>query len=295
MHIYYSPPYNDTGVEFETFRKAIVIAESLFERPIAGVEVVAPQPATFDELTAVHDVAYVNAVATGHPLDLAASNGLGWDDRIFGAVAASNGGVRDAVLWALANGTVAGSLSSGLHHAGPFGGNGYCTFNGLVMAARAAVAADAQRVLIVDFDAHCGGGTAAGIEHIDAIEQIDVSVSSFDRYTSRPDAQLVLTDGEDYLDVIEASLASVSSPESVDLVIYNAGMDPHRLAGGSRHIDTDTIATRERLLFDWAGANGLPVAWVLAGGYTVGTDMAGLVDLHRITITEAARATTAAG
>lgn len=75
---------------------------------------------------------------------------------------------------------------------------------------------------------------------------------------------------------------------SVDLVIYNAGMDPHRLAGGSQHIDTATLVERERAVFGWAAANDLPVAWVLAGGYTVGTDMAGLVGLHRITIEAAA-------
>lgn len=148
------------------------------------------------------------------------------------------------------------------------------------MAGRVTVFAGGQRVLIVDFD---------------AIEQIDVSVNRFDEYASRPDARLVVTDGEHYCGLIESALGSVRAPESVDLIIYNAGMDPHRLAGGSRHIDTDTITTRERLLFDWAGANGLPVTWVLAGGYTVGTDMAGLMDLHRITITEAARATAAAG
>jgi acetoin utilization deacetylase AcuC-like enzyme len=290
MRIYFSPTYNDTSVEFETFRKATAIADSLSSRPIAGVELVEPEPASVDELCRVHDPVYVHAVINGEPFDLAASNTLGWDETLFDAVCASNGGLRDAALWALAQKTNAGTLSSGLHHAGPASGSGYCTFNGLALAASAAFDAGAGRVLVIDFDAHCGGGTAACIKGIDGIEQIDVSVNSFDRYAPRPDARLVITDGEHCGDLCESALDSVDDPGSVDLVLYNAGMDPHRLAGGSRHIDTDTIVAREQLVFSWARAHDLPVAWALAGGYTVGIDMDGLVDLHRITIATAADA-----
>jgi hypothetical protein len=47
------------------------------------------------------------------------------------------------------------------------------------------------------------------------------------------------------------------------------------------------------MVFEWAAANELPVAWALAGGYTAGNegaalDMAGLVALHRLTVHAAA-------
>ena len=73
-------------------------------------------------------------------------------------VLSSNGGAVAAGLAALEHG-VAGSLSSGLHHARREKGAGFCTFNGLVIAAREALTAGARSVLILDFDAHCGGGT----------------------------------------------------------------------------------------------------------------------------------------
>jgi acetoin utilization deacetylase AcuC-like enzyme len=288
MDIFFTPIYNDTTVEFETFRKATAIATSLVELPIPGVTIVEPVPATYSELCGIHDEEYVRAVRDGDPYSLAASNGLGWDESLFTAVSHSTGGVRSAALWALEHNTIAGSLSSGLHHAGPTEGNGYCTFNGLALAAHAALAAGAGRVLILDLDAHCGGGTAACIDGVDGIEQVDVSVNHFDSYTSRNDARLVVTDGVDYVNTIEHTLDGIADPASIGLVLYNAGMDAHGDAGGSHHIDTAAIVQRERLVFDWAGANGLPVAWVLAGGYTVGIDMDGLVDLHRITIAEAA-------
>jgi acetoin utilization deacetylase AcuC-like enzyme len=294
--VFYHPEYNDTGLRLETFVKADFIAASLRDRPLAGVTVVEPAPATFDELRKVHDEPYVIAVRDGEPIDLGGSNCVGWDERLYRAVCRSTGGVRDAALWALANGTVAGSLSSGLHHAGPAEGNGYCTFNGLVVAAHAALAAGARRVLILDLDAHCGGGTAACIDGVDGIEQVDVSVNRFDWYPSRNDARLTVTDGHDYLEVVESELIAIKNPESIDLVLYNAGMDPHRFAGGSHHVDTATIIGRERLVFDWARSLNLPVAWVLAGGYTSASlDLDGLVDLHRITIAEAQRSAALSG
>lgn len=293
--VYFHPDYNATGLEKETTRKASAIAASLLERPVPGVTVVAPTPASEVELRAVHTDAYLDAVRTGEPPRLAESNGIGWDPALFASVCASTGGVRDAVLTALASGGPSGSLSSGLHHASRSGGNGFCTFNGLVVGARAALAAGAGRVVILDLDAHCGGGTAGLIHELPAIEQVDVSVSRFDSYASRPGARLVLAGGEDYLDVVEREIDRITSPDTIDVLLYNAGMDPHRGSGGPDAIDTEVLAHRERLVFDWALAHGIPVAWVLAGGYTWGgLDMAGLVDLHRLTI-EAASATSGRG
>ena len=73
-----------------------------------------------------------------------------------GSVTASTGCVVASGLQAMTDG-VAGSLSGGLHHARCDQGSGFCTFNGLALAAKAALAAGAESVVILDFDAHCGG------------------------------------------------------------------------------------------------------------------------------------------
>ena len=49
-------------------------------------------------------------------------------------------------------------------------------------------------------------------------------------------------------------------------------------------IDTAAIRAREAMVFGWAKSIDVPVAWVLAGGYTTNTSMDGLVNLHRLTI-----------
>jgi acetoin utilization deacetylase AcuC-like enzyme len=290
VELFYSEAYNATAIGFDTTRKADAIVASLQRDPIVGVELVAPTPATADELVLVHDRSYVDAVFAGEPWGLASSHGIpgGWDDEFPHAVAASSGGVRDAALAALLSGGVTGSLSSGLHHARRDSGNGYCTFNGLVLAALAARDAGAQRVLILDLDAHCGGGTAALIAGLDGVEQVDVSVIHYDTFSPRHDARLAFARAEVYLPTVRAELDDIIDPERVDLVLYNAGMDPHEDAGGVWGIDAAMLAQRETMVFDWLQDHRLPCAFVLAGGYTTGCEMADLVALHRLTIAAAA-------
>ncbi len=226
---------------------------------------------------------------TGKPADLAVSNGLSWDERLFDAVASSTGGMRDAALTALDEG-VSGTLSSGLHHARTSSGRGYATFNGLVVAARAALAAGAARVLVVDLDAHAGGGTAELIDGLAGVEQLDVSVHHYDRYQSRPDAGHTMADAGDYLSTIESELDGWGG-RPVDLVLYNAGMDPHEHAGGLRGITTDVIRRREELVFEWSASIGAPIAFTLAGGYKSGAfTLKDVARLHRLTVDAAVTA-----
>ena len=155
MKIFYSPSYTIATHSFETTRKSRWIAESLAREPIAGIELVAPEPTSAAALSRVHDPEYVDAVRKGDPRELAESQGFHWDPALWEMVCTSNGGVMAAASEALRTRRVSGSLSSGLHHARRARGAGFCTFNGLVLAARAALDAGARTVLILDLDAHC--------------------------------------------------------------------------------------------------------------------------------------------
>src|SRR5207249_1324240 len=78
----------------------------------------------------------------------------------------------------------AGSLSSGLHHASRASGMGFCTFNGLALATKAARDQGA-RVLIIDLDAHGGGGTYSIVKRWPDVVQLDLVVSLLDSYTPK--------------------------------------------------------------------------------------------------------------
>jgi len=290
MKLFYDETYSPHSATFDTHAKARLVAERTRELP--GLDIVSPRPATAPELNSIHDERYVEAILTGRPEDLASSNGFSWSPALRDSILASTGGVRDAVLTALASGGVAGSLSSGLHHASYRRGQGFCSVNGLVLGARAALGAGAARVLIIDFDAHCGGGTASMISGVAGVEQIDVSVSSYDQYINTDNARLWMSNGQNYLRDVNNALESVHAPDSVDLVLYNAGVDAHEHAGGVSGVTTDVIRRREHRVIEWCHSHGLPVAFVLAGGYSGGEfAMGNVADLHLLLV-DAARQVT---
>jgi acetoin utilization deacetylase AcuC-like enzyme len=148
-------------------------------------------------------------------------------------------------------------------------------------------------VLIVDVDAHSGGGTYSLVGDMAEVHHLDISVSTFDSYP--PDDLFSATldlmrDAREYVPLLRRRLLELDTTR-FDLCLYNAGMDPFEDCGtgGLAGISVDVLREREVTLFEWARGRGLPVVFVLAGGY-VGSALNrdGLLDLHRLTI-DAAR------
>jgi acetoin utilization deacetylase AcuC-like enzyme len=289
MKIFYSPSYTVGAHSFETTRKSRWIAESLAREPLCGIELVAPESTNAAALSRVHDPEYVDAVRNGKPRELAESQGFPWDSALWEMICASNGGVIAAAIDALRTRRVSGSLSSGLHHARRARGAGFCTFSGLVLAALAALDAGARTVLILDLDAHCGGGTHELIHGDERIWQMDVSVDTFDQYEPLGNNQLeIVHDGSGYLTAIERKLTWLErEAPRFDICLYNAGMDPFAgcSIGGMRGVTQKVLRDREATVFSWCCMRGVPIAFVLAGGY-LGPDLecAGLVALPRLTL-----------
>jgi acetoin utilization deacetylase AcuC-like enzyme len=166
----------------------------------------------------------------------------------------------------------------------------------LVLAARAALAAGAESVLVLDLDAHCGGGTASLIRDEPRIWQTDVAVCGFDSYglpagDERRIRLRIVGSAGDYLDVVEAVLEETAGVmPGFDLCLYNAGMDPHEgcSTGGLPGITREILASRESMALTWCSEHAAATAFVLAGGYLGPClDEEGLVDLHRLTLSAA--------
>ena len=108
----------------------------------------------------------------------------------------------------------------------------------------------------------------------------------------------MVANASDYLPTIEKHLRSFQGPR-FGLCLHNAGMDPHEdcPAGALAGITDEHLRAREAMVFDWCREQELPIAFVMAGGYLKPPrmDEARLVDLHRLTLTAAARSTRTAG
>ncbi|MEY4228574.1 MAG: Rhodococcus phage, partial [Actinomycetota bacterium] len=166
--VYFNDHYCSPAIVFETFKKSesIATAIALNSDLSATLEVLDPARSTDDlglattEIERYVDEEYVQALKTGQPAHLAESNGLGWDKNLWSSVLHSTTGILRAIDEVASGAPFAASLSSGLHHATPSHGSGYCTINSVAVGALAA-ARGGLKVVILDLDAHCGGGTEA--------------------------------------------------------------------------------------------------------------------------------------
>lgn len=305
VKVFWNEDFISSKYAFDTTRKSKHIVDSLKSDKISGVKLTDPYKSDktdkedIDRLVDVsHANDYINALRSGSPRRLAESQGFDWDQNIYKMATAHTHGMVASIKEVITNGGRSGSLSSGLHHADDTMGSGFCTINGVAMSAFSAVESK-RKALILDFDAHCGGGTARHIAKFkdkygkalgNSIIQVDVSVSPFDMWDPSilEKSKLIISDAygitsdDIYLSDIEQALEYASSVYTDDMVIiYNAGVDP---ANVRSEITDETIAKRERLVSEWVGDK--PAVFSLAGGYTWGKTMDEVVNMHRHVIKE---------
>jgi acetoin utilization deacetylase AcuC-like enzyme len=291
--VYFSDKFVLSRDAFDTTRKAAWIAASLDKDPIPGVRLCSPKSATLADARRVHSENYLRALQTGQPAELASSSKINWDDGVLPMTLSACGGILAAGKAAQRDG-VAGCLASGFHHAKRDRGDGFCTLNGLAITAHALAEGNRDHILIVDLDAHCGGGTNSLIQNHPRLWQVDVSVMPYDDYVPGERCiKEIVTDARHYLKTVWRCVQQAEAEWPLfALCLYNAGMDIHQdcKIGGLAGVDEFIITLREEMVFQWCGERGIPIAFALAGGYTGGKmTRKRLVDLHRLTLSCAAK------
>ncbi len=267
--------------DFDTLRKSAEIAQRIPEMLVDPAYMV---DEAIKQILNAHSREYVKALQTGDPEYLSETNGFTWDEGIWEMAVNSTAGVLAACKTVLSPDVdapkIAGSLSSGLHHASTGQGSGYCTVNGLAVAANSF---KNLNIMILDFDAHCGGGTVnmlrdLGIDH--RVSQYDISTNMFDEYDADENHIInIANTDENYLETVTKILTTIGT--RYDLVLYNAGTDPYPT------ISHETLKERDKLVFQTCSDNQIPCVFVLAGGYTFSQDMNSLVKSHVNTIKSA--------
>ncbi len=252
----------------------------------AGAGYVAHEPDAAPRawITAVHDPAYVGAVFDGALThDQERRIGFPVTPAMVRRSRLVIGGTYRAARLALADGFAANS-AGGSHHALPDSGAGYCIFNDIAVAgARLLAEGSVTRLAVVDLDVHQGDGTAAifagrpdvATFSMHAAKNFPVRKAQSTRDVELPDGM-----GDDaYLGVLAAELPRFLDHAQPDLVIYQAGVDPHvddRL--GRLALSDDGLARRDRFVAGTCIARGLPLASTLGGGY--GTDRMAVARRH---------------
>jgi acetoin utilization deacetylase AcuC-like enzyme len=229
-------------------------------------------PATVDELCLAHDPNFVRSI-----LSCQAENGFGnCRPDVAAALPYTTGALLHAASFALQCG-IACAPCSGFHHAGYAIAQMFCTFNGLVVAARKLLNAQrVKRVLILDLDYHYGNGTDEIIERLGLEQQIENA--TFGRWYSSS------AQAANYLEHLNRVIDTF---RDFDLVLYQAGADLHVDDPLGGVLDSAQMRERDRRVFEGAHRAGVPLAWDLAGGYQ--EPLSKVLAIHLATMQECVR------
>lgn len=288
MKVFWNDDYTSIDYDFDTSRKSNHIIDFLQEDASLPIQlkqlkdipkVVVCDPYAKTDISVSENLInqqlsakFVKALKTNDNRSLSESQGFRWCPNTYTFARAHTHGLIASIDEVLDRGGRCGSLSSGLHHASITSGSGFCTINGIALASIYAYEKGLEPI-ILDFDAHCGGGTMNFLERFNGllertdkpIHQIDVSTNHFDCYESGKDWSYLKVRGRDenYLECIIEAL-EVARPLVTDktVFIYNAGIDPV----GSYGIDEDVIAEREAIVSHFIGSS--KAIFALAGGYS---------------------------
>jgi acetoin utilization deacetylase AcuC-like enzyme len=205
-------------------------------------------PVTVDDLYTAHDREYVDGVMSGH-----SPNRFGDCDEVTVAnLLQTTGSMVAAALHVAEHGGVACSPTSGFHRAHHDRGSGFCTFNGLMLAA---IKLDrmGKTVGIIDCDAHYGDGTQ------DIIDRL--GLHHIRHYTL---GRLYLPGRNlSMCGITEWTHGAVDNLHLCDVVLYQASADAYIDGPEGKKISLTELVLRDSIVF-----SGLKnVVWNLAGGY----------------------------
>jgi acetoin utilization deacetylase AcuC-like enzyme len=293
IRVFYHPGFAaPLGNHKMPIQKFALVAQSLENDP--AIELIRPEPVLPVDLLRVHDPVYIEAVRTGNPRALAESQKFPWSPELYPSVLLTNGGVLAAAKECLQAGYSA-ALASGFHHSGYSHGEGFCTFNGLIVALdKLKSEGNIKSAAILDMDLHYGNGTAQlvgsrpwvralsiyGNDYLDNTPYRDVTVLKHQDGVNHQSAALPEgCEGHTQLAIMEANFSFLLGTEKPDLLLYQAGADPYFEDPYSPlKLTHEDLLARDRRVFEFAKSNQIPIAWVLAGGYT--QDISKIIQVH---------------
>ena len=211
-------------------------------------------PVTLETLCLAHSPDYVKRVFAGQELNGFKNKRIDLAETCRYTVAAMIEAGREA----LCNAKVAVAPVAGFHHARYSKAAGFCTFNGLIIAAQK-LKQDGlvKKVGIIDCDVHYGDGTASLIELLELGGWIQHYTLGEQLYATPERVEEFFT----HLPKVIDGMADC------DLILYQAGADPHINDPLGGVMTTEQMRRRDQLVFFTCSAMRLPVAWNLAGGY----------------------------
>jgi acetoin utilization deacetylase AcuC-like enzyme len=192
-------------------------------------------------------------------------------------------GTINAAIWALEHG-VAMNLAGGTHHAFTNRGEGFCLLNDQAIAAHLLLQQKlVKKILIVDLDVHQGNGTAEIFKTDDRVFTFSMhGKKNYPFHKEQSDLDVELEDGTNdttYLSILESTLKKLMEVVEPEFIFFQSGVDviaTDKL--GKLALSLQGCKQRDRLVFETAKLNDVPVCASMGGGYSA--RIADIVEAH---------------
>ncbi len=277
MKVVYSDGYflNLGDHVFPAVKYGLVKDRLLDAKILEPSDLVAPSPATDEDVLLVHTPSYVNKLKTGSFSPIEAMRlEVPYSRDLVDAFYLGAGGSILAGRLALDERAVV-NLGGGFHHAYPEHGEGFCLVHDVAVAIRR-LQRDRKvaRAMVVDCDVHQGNGTAAIFRKDGDVFTLSIhQASNYPAWKPPSDLDIDLEDGvgdEEYLDRLGKGLLASLERFAPEVLFYLAGADPY--AGdqlGGLKLTVGGLLRRDHLVLSAALDRKIPVCVTLAGGYAV--------------------------
>lgn len=235
------------------------------------LRVVDPPAASPAQLAMAHSRKYVDDILQRRLNNAHGNRSM----KIATSSAYSCGAVVAAAREAVRNRRVAAAPVSNFNHACHAEAGGWCTFNGLMVAACVLKTEGAvRRVGILDFDRHHGNGTEDIIRALSA---------DWVRHRSANRIWHECGQAREFLSAIPQILAEMAD---CDLILYQAGANLHIDDPHTGWLTSEQLLERDRRVFEGAIRLGLPIAWNTGSGYqeTAARGLEPVLEIHRNTM-----------
>ncbi len=274
------------GHRFPMSKFRLLYQMLLADEVIDPSQVYTPELPDREWIELVHDHEYVQAYCEGTLQRKAQRRiGLPWSPALANRTRIAVGGAILTAQLALSHG-LACNTAGGTHHAFPSLGSGFCIFNDLAIASRVIQKFGlAQNILILDLDVHQGDATAVIFQDDPSVFTFSIHCeANFPARKQKSDLDVPLPIGledSEYLGILEQNLPDLLSEIQPDLVLYDAGVDPHHGDRLGKLALTDTgLWHREMYVLSTCIRKGYPVAGIIGGGYC--EDINALVYRHSL-------------
>jgi acetoin utilization deacetylase AcuC-like enzyme len=178
---------------------------------------------------------------------------------------------------------VAMNIAGGTHHAFANKGEGFCLLNDIAMASHYLLEKKlANQILVVDLDVHQGNGTAQIFK--DDARVFTFSMHGANNYplqkeTSDLDIGLPdFTNDDFYLSTLDVNLKNLITQLKPDFIFFQSGVDILETDKmGRLSVTKEGCKTRDRIVFESAKRNSIPIVASMGGGYS---DFLEVIDAH---------------